>query len=120
VKVAWKLKKAGYHVKKVCGHLSLSRSRYYRHVRQKMPEVNLLKLRAKMHQIHAEHDASYGSRRMKAELKAQGITIGRYKVRRLMTCWQFKVNQKAHRYPMSGKPSVVALIYWTSNLTQGR
>ena len=34
--------------------------------------------------IHANVHATYGSRRMQAELNAQGFVVGRYKVRSLM------------------------------------
>ena len=43
-----------------------------------------VKLKAKVHEIHHEMHATYGSRRMRAELNAQGYELGRFKTRRVM------------------------------------
>ena len=54
-------------------------------------------------------DATYGSRRMCAELNAQGFTVGRYKVRSLMQALSLKAKRpRQHRYPIAGKASVIA------------
>ena len=97
--------------KQVCAHASPSaaRSRYYRLFVQKPIDVEAIKLKVAVRQIHTEMDATYGSRRMCAELNAQGFTVGRYKVRSLMKALSLKAKRpKQHRYPVTGKPSVLA------------
>ncbi|HIF9499102.1 TPA: IS3 family transposase [Photobacterium damselae] len=59
-----------------------------------------MRLKAAMHQIHNDMDATYGKRRMLSELKDMGFTVGLEKVRR----WMKKLNliakrPKLHRYP---------------------
>lgn len=54
-------------------------------------------------------DATYGTRRMAAELCELGFKVDRYKVWKLMKSLQLVAKHpKQHRYPMSGKPSVIA------------
>jgi len=103
------LKKAGFKVTEVCKQLSLDRSRYYRKLVQKPIDVEMVKLKVAARQIHTEMHATYGSRRMRAELNAQGFTVGLYKVRSLMRTLSLKAKRpKQHRYPVAGKPSAVA------------
>lgn len=66
-------------------------------------------LKAKVQQIHHEMHATYGSRRMRAELNAQGYELGRYKVRRVMKDLSLKAKRpKQHRYPSIGQVSSIA------------
>ena len=66
-------------------------------------------MRAKVQQIHHEMHATYGSRRMCAELNAQGYALGRYKVRRVMKELALKAKRpKQHRYPVIGQVSSIA------------
>ncbi|WP_140183207.1 IS3 family transposase [Providencia stuartii] len=54
-------------------------------------------------------DATYDTRRMAAELCELGFKVDRYKVKKLMKSLQLVAKRpKQHRYPMSGKPSVIA------------
>jgi len=72
-------------------------------------DVDAVELKATVRHIHDEMHATYGSRRMQAELNAQGIAIGRYKVRSLMKSLSLKAKRpKQHRYPMAGKASMIA------------
>jgi putative transposase len=104
-----KLKKAGFKVTEVCKQLSLDRSHYYRKLVQKPISVEAVKLKVAVRQIHAEMHATYGSRRVCAELRSQGFTVGRYKVRSVMKSLSLKAKRpKQHRYPFAGKPSVIA------------
>ena len=104
-----KLKKAGFNVTEVCKQLKVDRSLYYRRLVQKPIDVAVVKLKVAVRQIHTEMDATYGSRRMCIELTAQGFTVGRYKVRGLMKALSLKAKRpKQHRYPVAGKPSVLA------------
>ncbi|WP_421671728.1 IS3 family transposase [Rahnella sp. EDr1-12] len=41
-------------------------------------------LHAAAKHVHAEMDATYGSRRMCIELHEQGFNVGRYRVRQIM------------------------------------
>lgn len=43
-------------------------------------------LTERIRQIHAESDQTYGMRRVRAELRDQGVTVGRKHVARLMCC----------------------------------
>ena len=93
----------------VCQHFKLHRSRYYRQLMPKPIDVEAIKLKVAVRQIHTAVHATYGSRRMCAELNAQGFAVGRYKVRSLMQALSLKAKRpKQHRYPVAGKPSQVA------------
>ena len=93
----------------VCQHFRLHRIRYYRQLMPKPIDVEAIKLKVAMRQIHTSIHATYGSRRMCAELNAQGFAVGRYKVRSLMQALSLKAKRpKQHRYPVAGKPSQVA------------
>ena len=72
-------------------------------------DANAVKLRAAVRHIHTDVHVTYGSRRMCAELIAQGFSVGRYKVRSLIQALQLKAKRpKEHRYPAAGKPSQIA------------
>ena len=79
--IALKLKKAGINVSKVCKQVcahtspSAARSRYYRRLVQKPIDVDAIKLKVAVRQIHTQMHATYGSRRMCAELNAQGVMV---------------------------------------------
>jgi len=103
------LKKAGFKVTDICRNLKLQRSGFYRRSAQKPINVEEVKLKAKVHEIHHEMHATYGSRRMRAELNAQGYELGRYKVRRVMKDMSLKAKRpKQHRYPSIGQVSSIA------------
>ncbi|WP_181313504.1 IS3 family transposase [Photobacterium damselae] len=90
-----------------------------------------MRLKAAIHQIHNEMDATYGKRRMLSELKDMGFTVGLEKVRR----WMKKLNlvakrPKLQRYPSGALTSVIAPnklnhqfnseqpnMYWSSDTT---
>ena len=94
---------------RICQHISRSHRQYYRQIAQKPMDVVAVKLKAALRQIHTEMDASDGSRRMCAELNAQGFTVGRYKVRSLMQALSLKAKRpRQHHYPIAGKASVIA------------
>jgi putative transposase len=78
------LHKKAVTVERLCGVLGVSRSGYYgwRQRLRRAPKACLVST-----QLKAEFAASgrvYGSRRLGAVLRAQGLPIGRYRVRRLM------------------------------------
>lgn len=103
------MKKAGFKVTDICRNLKLQRSGYYRRSVQKPIDAEEVMLKAKVQQIHHEMHATYGSRRMCAELNAQGYLLGRYKVRRVMKNLSLKAKRpKQHRYPSIGQVSSIA------------
>lgn len=103
------MKKAGFKVTDICRNLKLQRSGYYRRSVQKPIDAEEVMLKAKVQQIHHEMHATYGSRRMCAELNAQGYLLGRYKVRRVMKSLSLKAKRpKQHRYPTIGQISSIA------------
>ena len=105
----------------ICRHLNLHRSRYYRRRLQKPIPVEEIKLKAKVQQIHREMHATYGSRRMQAELRAQGFLFGRYKVRRVMKDLSLKAKRpKQHCYPIIGQTSVIAPNYLNRQFNPGQ
>ena len=67
----------------ICRNLGHARTTYYRRAAPKAIDAKAAKLRAAVRHIHADVHATYGSRRMRAELNAQGFVVGRYKVRSL-------------------------------------
>ncbi|GII89688.1 hypothetical protein Ssi03_76780 [Sphaerisporangium siamense] len=80
--------KALYGVKRLCRVLQVSRSGFYRWLkgaaarlaRQQADE----QLAARMRRIHAEHDGTYGSPRMTAELRTAGMGVNHKRVERVM------------------------------------
>lgn len=71
------------------------------------PDVVILHAAAK--HTHAEMDATYGSRRMCIELRVQGFNVGRYRVRQMMKTLMLVAKRPGrHRYPLGGKPAVIA------------
>ncbi|MEU1393089.1 MULTISPECIES: IS3 family transposase [unclassified Nonomuraea] len=80
--------KALYGVKRLCRVLQVSRSGFYRWLkgattrlaRQQADE----QLAARMRRIHAEHDGTYGSPRMTAELRTAGMRVNHKRVERVM------------------------------------
>lgn len=62
-----------------------------------------------MKQIHVDMDATYGKRRMLTELQSMGFDLGIHKVRTSMKRLKLVTKRpKQHRYPSSGKASVIA------------
>lgn len=103
------LKKAGFTVTDICHNLKLQRSGFYRRSAQKPINVEEVKLKAKVHEIHHEMHATSGSRRMRAELNAQGYELGRFKVRRVMKDLALNAKRpKQHRYAVIGQTSAIA------------
>lgn len=103
------LKEAGFKVTDICRNLKLQRSGFYRRSAQKPINVEEVRLKAKVREIHHEMHATYGSRRMRAELNAQGYELGRFKVRRVMKDLALKAKRpKQHRYPVMGQTSSIA------------
>jgi hypothetical protein len=76
----------GHSVKHCCELFEVSRAAYYQ---RKSPvpsprELSDAELLAKIREVHAGSDGTYGAPRVHHELRHQGVTCGRRRVRRLM------------------------------------
>jgi len=70
-------------VKQACRVLAVSRAGYYQHLQRGPSEADRVAT-VQVKAAFAASNRSYGSRRLCQALRAQGATIGRYRVRRLM------------------------------------
>lgn len=69
----------------VCAVFDVTRSCYYRYKQRKIViDHARLKLRARVNTVFRQSRSSAGSRTITERLQAEGISIGRYKVRKLM------------------------------------
>lgn len=104
------LTKVGFTITETCQLLHWSRHRYYRHQKPKTIDANEVRLRAAVRHGYNTSHGTYGSRRLCVELKDQGFTVGRYKVRSLMQSLSLKAKRpKQHRYPKAnGIASTIA------------
>lgn len=124
-----------YPVTLLCRVMKVSRSGFYDYARRcRNPRINIYEeqLQRKVLEIFYFSKKSYGSRRILAELRSNGLNIGRYKVRSLMRKLNLKVRapkryrvttDSKHSYRVAanilnrqfsvGKPNSV----WTGDLT---
>lgn len=74
---------AHFPISQLCSTLQVSRSSYYDWAadRSHQPETELA---TRIEEVFWRHSRRYGSRRVKAELRAEGLTVGRDRVRRVM------------------------------------
>jgi transposase InsO family protein len=82
-----------YPVKVLCEALFVSRDFYYRYLNRKRSNQEEEGLADAVRRIFWRHSRRYGSRRITAELKADGISVGRHRVRRLMKEYGLKAIQ---------------------------
>ena len=73
-----------YPVKELCEALSVDRSSYYRRVKPVVIKGEQSQLRELVREVFFRHSRRYGSRRIAAELKAEGVEMGRHRIRRIM------------------------------------
>jgi putative transposase len=71
-------------VQQICRALEVSRSAYYEWRKRQPPSTRALLARARVREAFWRHSRRYGARRIVAELKAEGIKIGRHRVRQIM------------------------------------
>ncbi len=76
--------KALYGVKRLCRVPQVSRSGFYRWLKGLARRQADEQLAGRMRRIHAEHEGTYGSPRMTAELRAAGIVVNHKRVERVM------------------------------------
>jgi len=69
----------------LCGVFGVSSSGYYDYRRrQQQIDIERLALKARLRELFKQSRSSAGSRTLKTRLNAEGMVIGRFKVRRLM------------------------------------
>src|ERR1051325_6253380 len=72
-----------FPVQTLCQVLGVSKSGYYASRRQALPTPPS-ELAVTLEEAFWRHSRRYGSRRLYAEVEADGVVIGRHKIRRLM------------------------------------
>ncbi len=80
--IAQQQKKAG--TTRLCRLLGVSRSGYYAAQRRQVRPVQSCPVATSLKALFMNCGRTYGSRRLQAALNAEGIPVGRYRVRRLM------------------------------------
>lgn len=92
----------------MCRCLNITRNRFYY---QRIPKLNTeeLKLGAKVSEIFKQSYRAYGTRRIQAELRRQGITLSRRKISNIMASHQLvsKYTQKRYRVNLSGSNEAI-------------
>jgi transposase InsO family protein len=68
----------------MCLALGIDRSSYYRLVRPREDNYEEVHSRELVREVFFRNSRRYGSRRIEAELKAEGIEVGRHRIRRMM------------------------------------
>lgn len=76
--------KEAHPVSQLCDVLDIQKSSYYYWQAHRQPTAQRLRLQVHARAVHTETRQTYGSRRMSAALKAQGLDVGRHRARRLM------------------------------------
>jgi putative transposase len=71
-------------VEELCRYAGVSRSGFYRCLREKAPQEEELRIRNAIHEISLEHGGRYGRRRIVAELQYRGMQVNHKRVARLM------------------------------------
>lgn len=70
----------------MCSVFEVTRSCYYAHCRKRRsPNVARLALRVRINELFTQSRSTAGSRSIMCMMREEGIQIGRFKVRRLMT-----------------------------------
>ncbi|MCK4378375.1 MAG: IS3 family transposase, partial [Deltaproteobacteria bacterium] len=88
--------KEAYPVALLCEVMLVNRSGYYawrKHGKSKRQKENEI-LASRIQEIHQTSKGAYGSRRMAAELEAEGHRCGRYRARTLMNLANVAVKRK--------------------------
>ena len=71
-------------VQQVCDLLEVNRSGYYAAQTRRRRPRQPCALEARVKEAFEQSEWTYGSRRVQAALRSEGVTVGRYRVRRLM------------------------------------
>jgi putative transposase len=73
-----------YPVKDLCEVIGIDRSSYYRSLKPRASRGEEVLSGELVLKVFSRHSRRYGSRRVEAELKAEGVGLGRHRIRRLM------------------------------------
>ena len=87
------LQEKAVSVSRACRLLAVSRSGYYSH-RQAQPSPKRVQEQTHVRAAFAASGRNYGSRRVMHALRAKGLCIGRYRVRKLMREMELRTNWK--------------------------
>lgn len=79
-----KQESANYPVKAICSVLGVEKSAYYRSLQPRRNKGQKDALAAAVERVFWRHSRRYGSRRIHAELKSEGVLIGRHQIGRLL------------------------------------
>jgi hypothetical protein len=71
-------------IERMCQLAQVSRSGFYRYLRERWPAEEELTLRSAIQDLALEHRWRYGYRRVTAELRQRGLIVNRKRVARLM------------------------------------
>ena len=74
-----------FPVKSLCEALGVDRSSYYRLLKPREDDAEESHRRALVREVFFSNSRRFGSRRIEAELKAEGLEMGRHRIRRIMT-----------------------------------
>lgn len=96
-----------FPVSVICRELGIARSRYYAW-RREPPHPVPVRLLDQVKQIHAQARQCYGSRRMAAALRQQGIIVGRHRARTLMRHAGVQARYPRPRYRRADRVGPVA------------
>lgn len=95
---------AGYPRRDVLRLLKVDKSSYYRRLQEKT-QTRSDKAVDKVKEIFFEHKRRYGSRRIRAEMQAEGYKIGRHTIRRRMSELELKAIQPRSFVPRTTNSS---------------
>src|SRR3954447_21694489 len=73
-----------FSVERMCSLAQVSRTGFYRWLRNKEPAAEEITVRAAIQEIAIEHHRHYGYRRITAELRHRGMVVNRKRVLRMM------------------------------------
>ena len=110
-----------YGVAELCEAFGVCRSSYYhQRQRRRLVDVERVRLRARVEQIHRESRGAAGARTVSAMLTAEGELVGRYKATRLMAEVGVESRQPGHRYKKGGGEAVIAANHLNRAFTVSR
>ena len=97
-------------VRQLCHVLQVAPSAYYAWHRQQGQQVPEPAWQAAVRQAFARHSQRYGTRRLRAEVQAQGHAVGRWRIRRVLKAHGLRAQQPRSFVPRTtdSDPSVRA------------
>ncbi|MCK5818951.1 MAG: IS3 family transposase, partial [Psychromonas sp.] len=99
----------GINIHNVCKLLNVPLSSYYKELEAHVSDPKTDLVVTRIQELHEEHLYCFGPRRMHKKLLKEGVTIGTFKVARLMKVSGIvaKIPKKPHYYPAGNeKPNI--------------